>query len=352
MCWIFEAEALSEESWMVLDPTIRKDGSEIWIEFNPKYEDDFVWHRFILERDDDTIVAEVNYMDNANLPTSMAKLALETQRRRPLEYDHVWMGRPQGVGSLVYPQFDRSIHVREFDMMEIITRGAEFFMGQDPHTVYYPFCVWIARIPKGSDEYDYWVYNEWPTVDHFGGKFYYEMRKEVSCSLTLAERSRIFRVMDVTLDDTYQIDILHRGLDTRFAKAAGAVSETLNTRGIIIEMADPVNGGMVFETPPEGTIDSQRDRLKENLNWFPDVPMSSVNCPHWYIAPWCKNTIASMANHRDDLGKNREDEKYKDPVDAIKICHAVMSAYPHASGEESRSEYAYSGSSNGRGWMR
>ena len=38
--WVEEAQAVSKSSWDILIPTIRKDGSEIWISFNPEFEDD------------------------------------------------------------------------------------------------------------------------------------------------------------------------------------------------------------------------------------------------------------------------------------------------------------------------
>jgi len=38
ICWIEEAESISEESWRVLIPTIRAEGSELWINFNPQRE--------------------------------------------------------------------------------------------------------------------------------------------------------------------------------------------------------------------------------------------------------------------------------------------------------------------------
>ena len=50
ICWAEEAEAISDMSWDVLIPTIRKSGSEIWISFNPKFEDDPTYQRFVLIR--------------------------------------------------------------------------------------------------------------------------------------------------------------------------------------------------------------------------------------------------------------------------------------------------------------
>ena len=34
--WCEEAESISKESWDTLIPTIRKEGSQIWISFNPR----------------------------------------------------------------------------------------------------------------------------------------------------------------------------------------------------------------------------------------------------------------------------------------------------------------------------
>ena len=40
ICWVEEAQTVSRLSWNVLIPTIRKQGSEIWISFNPDLETD------------------------------------------------------------------------------------------------------------------------------------------------------------------------------------------------------------------------------------------------------------------------------------------------------------------------
>ena len=40
--WIEEAHNLTKEQWEILEPTIRKEGSEVWISFNPRYATDFI----------------------------------------------------------------------------------------------------------------------------------------------------------------------------------------------------------------------------------------------------------------------------------------------------------------------
>ena len=47
VCWCEEAQAISKRSWDILIPTIRKDGSEIWVSFNPQLESDETYRRFV-----------------------------------------------------------------------------------------------------------------------------------------------------------------------------------------------------------------------------------------------------------------------------------------------------------------
>ena len=45
--WVEEAEKVSEESWDTLTPTIRKPGSQIWVDFNPKDERSATYQKFV-----------------------------------------------------------------------------------------------------------------------------------------------------------------------------------------------------------------------------------------------------------------------------------------------------------------
>ena len=65
ICWVEEAQALSERSLELLRPTIRKDGSELWFSWNPTSPDDPV---DALLRADDPLpscaVVDVGWRDN------------------------------------------------------------------------------------------------------------------------------------------------------------------------------------------------------------------------------------------------------------------------------------------------
>ncbi|HEX6927601.1 MAG TPA: PBSX family phage terminase large subunit, partial [Longimicrobiaceae bacterium] len=94
VCWVEEAEAVSDESWRVLIPTVRKEGSEIWVSFNPALETDPTYQRFVVQPPARAIVRRVGYADNPWLPQVLRDEAEELRHRDPEAYAHVWGGEP------------------------------------------------------------------------------------------------------------------------------------------------------------------------------------------------------------------------------------------------------------------
>ena len=88
--WVEEAQNLSHRSLELLDPTMRKPGSEIWFSWNPDQPDDAVEQ--LLRDNDSAIIVQVNYLDNPWCP----KEAIDLARRQKLKdferYDHIWLG--------------------------------------------------------------------------------------------------------------------------------------------------------------------------------------------------------------------------------------------------------------------
>lgn len=95
ICWVEEAQKLSGRAWEILDPTIRKNGAEIWLSLNREEENDPVWKKVALNADDDVILRKVNYYDNPYCPESMKKLALKMKKENYEEYLHIWEGEPR-----------------------------------------------------------------------------------------------------------------------------------------------------------------------------------------------------------------------------------------------------------------
>lgn len=118
--WVEEAASVTRRSWDILVPTIRQDGSQIWVTFNPDLDTDETWQRFIEKERDDALVVECSYHNNPWFPE-----VLETERQEFLrdvelgirtqdEYDNIWGGKckPSVDGAVFAPQVAKAIKER------------------------------------------------------------------------------------------------------------------------------------------------------------------------------------------------------------------------------------------------
>lgn len=62
--WVEEAQVVSKASWEILLPTIRKEGSEIWVTFNPELATDDTYKRWVLNPPPGAVVVKIGYEDN------------------------------------------------------------------------------------------------------------------------------------------------------------------------------------------------------------------------------------------------------------------------------------------------
>lgn len=90
--WVEEADQVSKDSWDTLIPTIRKEGSEIWVSFNPSLETDETYKRFVLKPPPGAVVVNVSYLDNPWLPEVLRIEAEHMKETDPTNYQHIWMG--------------------------------------------------------------------------------------------------------------------------------------------------------------------------------------------------------------------------------------------------------------------
>lgn len=95
ICWIEEGEGLTKEQWLVIDPTIRKEGSEIWLIYNPRLKTDFVETEFLTLVEGDYITRHINYDENPFLSATAQAKAKRTQQADPETYNHVYLGHAQ-----------------------------------------------------------------------------------------------------------------------------------------------------------------------------------------------------------------------------------------------------------------
>lgn len=92
--WIEEAQSVSDKSWDVLIPTIRRPGSEIWVSLNPQLESDPTYQRFIASPPPGAWVCEANWQANPWMPAELTAERLHAQATmKPAKYRHIWEGK-------------------------------------------------------------------------------------------------------------------------------------------------------------------------------------------------------------------------------------------------------------------
>jgi phage terminase large subunit len=90
--WLEEAQTISAESWKVLIPTIREEGSEIWVTFNPLNKTDTVWRSWSIRRDRTLTSAKVNWDLNPHFPSVLDEERRSMAATDPDAYQHIWEG--------------------------------------------------------------------------------------------------------------------------------------------------------------------------------------------------------------------------------------------------------------------
>lgn len=92
ICWVEEADNISDESLDLLIPTIRKEESEIWFTFNPQFDDDPVYRRFVLNPPDDALLCKMGWEDNPWFSDTLRAEMLYDQKTSPSKHRHIWLG--------------------------------------------------------------------------------------------------------------------------------------------------------------------------------------------------------------------------------------------------------------------
>jgi phage terminase large subunit len=92
LCWVEEAEHVSEKSWQTLIPTVREEGSEIWLSWNPETRGSATDKRFVQRPTDDMLITHMDYHDNPFFPKTLEADRLNDKAQRPDTYRHVWHG--------------------------------------------------------------------------------------------------------------------------------------------------------------------------------------------------------------------------------------------------------------------
>ncbi len=92
ICWVEEAANVSKTSWNFLIPTIRKEGSEIWISYNPQLESDETHQRFSVAPPKNSIVRKMTWRDNPWFPEVLRQEMNELRERDKDAWLNIWEG--------------------------------------------------------------------------------------------------------------------------------------------------------------------------------------------------------------------------------------------------------------------
>jgi len=141
VCWIEEAQRISNESWDVLIPTIRAKNSELWLSLNANLETDPTYVRFIKNPRPNQITRKVNYWDNKFFTK---ELRVEMEYQKELDYDdylHIWEGECKRASDAQI--FKNKYVVEDFDSPVSVTYyyGLDWGFSQDPTVILRCFIV-------------------------------------------------------------------------------------------------------------------------------------------------------------------------------------------------------------------
>ena len=96
ICWVDEAEPVTDAAWLTLIPTLREEGSdwnaELWVTWNPARKTAAVESRFRHIADPLVKVVSLNWRDNPKFPDKLERERQRDLKERPDQYPHVWEG--------------------------------------------------------------------------------------------------------------------------------------------------------------------------------------------------------------------------------------------------------------------
>jgi phage terminase large subunit len=183
ICWVEEAQYTSADSWLTLIPTIRKEGSEIWVSFNVTDEQSPTHKRFITSPLPGNISHFVNYDQNPFLSTE-SKREIEWLREVDLEaFNHVYGGMAKRVSDAII--FGGRYEVKAFDdhlseRAERVFYGADWGFSQDPTALIRFFMMKTVPDDPQSRLYDLYIEHEaWGIGVEFAGEITPDGRGEL-----------------------------------------------------------------------------------------------------------------------------------------------------------------------------
>lgn len=132
IAWVEEAQTFSEHSLRLLRPTLRKDGSELWFSWNPRFKTDPVDKFFRQTPPHNAISVFINWRDNPWLPKTLVD---EKDHDFAVDEDnalHVWDGAYfAGQGTILAKHINRADNEGRINDCQYDPQGSPIFLSSD-----------------------------------------------------------------------------------------------------------------------------------------------------------------------------------------------------------------------------
>ena len=168
ICWIEESSNLTENSWDIIDPTIRKEGSEIWVTFNTRFKFDHLYQLFIANTPPPgSWVCRVNHDDNPFFPQPLHDQMMHMKEIDYEKYLHIWEGQLKLLAAgAIFGQQVLKMHKEERVCSIPIQPSSQVFtfwdLGRNDHSA-----IWFMQnVGKEYRMIDYYE-NRMKDIDHY-----------------------------------------------------------------------------------------------------------------------------------------------------------------------------------------
>ncbi|MGZ5053305.1 MAG: phage terminase large subunit [Methylobacter sp.] len=92
LLWVDEGEKVSATSWDKADNTVREEGAEVWVTWNPERKGSPTDIKFRQAPPPESKIIALNWRDNLKFPETLNKKRLHCLETDPDQYDHIWEG--------------------------------------------------------------------------------------------------------------------------------------------------------------------------------------------------------------------------------------------------------------------
>jgi len=230
------------------------------------------------------------------------------------EYKARALGQFMHLQGLIYPMFNRKIHV--VDPREIPDEGT-IYCAMDPHDERPPFIGWFKACPNGR----IYMIREYPEVQisYIGKKhdrerrlYYQDIKHD---NLTIEDYAEIIRGIEDEIGESTRRVMDARFGNSRYPNSGLRLFEEYNKLGVPF--------GLAGVDPRVERGHAKVKALLRHSNVTGEDPNKPVVLPRLYISSKCQNTIRAFEFYAYDpnapTGKPRPMERYKDPMDVVRM---------------------------------